>query len=69
MLELAGMITEGYAGPVAPLAVGMLAAFLSGYLAVAVLIRYVQGHSLRVFSYYCWSLGMLAILVWLVRIW
>jgi len=69
MLELAGMITEGYAGPVAPLAVGMLAAFLSGYLAVAVLIRYVQGHSLRVFSYYCWSLGMLAILVWLVRAW
>jgi undecaprenyl-diphosphatase len=50
-----------------PLAIGMLAAFVSGYIAITLLFRHVQRHSLRVFSVYCWALGMLSLVVYLVR--
>ncbi|NLX44203.1 MAG: undecaprenyl-diphosphate phosphatase [Chloroflexi bacterium] len=48
-------------------ALGMVAAFASGYLAISALFRHVQRHSLRVFSWYCWAVGAISLLVYLVR--
>ena len=66
--ELLDMLTgtipsDGYGA----MAVGMTIAFGSGYLALSVLFRHVQRHGLRVFSIYCWALGLLSLVVLLVR--
>jgi undecaprenyl-diphosphatase len=47
--------------------IGLIAAAISGYLAVRFLMRYVQNHSTDVFVYYRWGLGVLIILVALLR--
>jgi len=40
------------------LALGFLAALLSGYAAVHFLLSHLRAHSLRPFSYYCWLAGL-----------
>jgi len=48
------------------LAVGLVVAFVSGYVAIRFLLGYVQRHSLRGFSVYCWVVGAVAFLAtWL----
>lgn len=67
-MELLGMLTRpSLTNGWGPVAVGMVAAFGSGYLAISALIRHVQRHSLRVFSLYCWTLGLVALIVVAVR--
>lgn len=67
-MELIDLATEsGLTGSWGTLAIGMLAAFVSGYFAITVLFRFVQRHSLRAFSFYCWGLGLLTLVVFLVR--
>jgi undecaprenyl-diphosphatase len=67
-MELLGILTgAGMPGTWGPLAIGMIAAFGSGYLAISALIRHVQRHSLRIFSVYCWVLGLVALIVFVVR--
>ena len=39
------------------LAGGLIAAYLSGYVALRLLIRVVRGGRLDRFAYYCWALG------------
>ena len=46
---------------------GVIAATISGYLAVRFLMRYLQNHSTDVFVYYRWALGLLIILVAVLR--
>ncbi|MDQ2086668.1 undecaprenyl-diphosphate phosphatase [Herbivorax sp. ANBcel31] len=46
----------------APLIVGMLAAGISGYLAVKFMLRVFAKASLRVFSYYVYTLGVLVLI-------
>jgi len=43
------------------LVVGFVAAALSGYLAIRVLLRVLTKHSLRPFAYYCWAAGALGL--------
>lgn len=52
--------------PVGPLAVGTLAAAGSGYLALVALIRIVRRGKLHHFSWYCWALGLTAVLGWAI---
>jgi len=46
-----------------PLIIGMVTAFLSGYLAINVLLKIVKKVKLVPFSYYCWAVGILGIFV------
>lgn len=51
----------GLISPVS-LVIAVCAAFLSGYLAITILLRVLQTGNLRVFSYYCWVMGGLVVL-------
>jgi len=52
-------------GNAAPLIVGPLAAAVTGWLAIEVMMRAIRSGSLRGFSVYCWATGAL-VLVWSV---
>ena len=45
------------------LVVGLVAAALSGYLAIRYLLRYLRSRTLRPFAYYCWAAGLLGVLL------
>jgi undecaprenyl-diphosphatase len=49
------------------LAAGFMAALISGYLAIALLLRHLQRRGLRPFAYYCWAMGLFSLIVFLVR--
>lgn len=49
------------------LGVGFAAALISGYAAIAVLLRYLQRRGLRPFAYYCWALGVFGLAVYVLR--
>jgi undecaprenyl-diphosphatase len=49
--------------PALPLIVGTLAAAVSGYLALLFLLRLVRGGRLHRFAWYCWALGLTAIIL------
>ncbi|MDR2967359.1 MAG: undecaprenyl-diphosphatase UppP [Methanobacteriaceae archaeon] len=42
---------------------GFLAAFISGYLAISILLKFIREKSLDIFAYYCWIVGA-AILIY-----
>ena len=46
-----------------PMLTGFLAAAVTGYLCLALLVQIVKRNRLSVFSYYCWAVGMLTILL------
>jgi undecaprenyl-diphosphatase len=46
---------------------GFVAAFLSGYVAIRFLLRYVQANNLRPFAYYCWVMGLIAFVLTFVH--
>jgi undecaprenyl-diphosphatase len=50
-----------------PLVVGMIAAFLSGILAIGVLLRYVRTRSMNVFVWYRLVLAGVVLVAWLAR--
>ncbi|MFH1541936.1 MAG: undecaprenyl-diphosphate phosphatase [bacterium] len=50
----------------APLIIGFVAAFVSGWLAIKVFMSIIQRTSLRVFAYYCFIIGSLVLLSALV---
>ena len=41
--------------------VGMLCAFISGYLVISLMIKLIQKSKLKYFAYYCWAAGLLSI--------
>lgn len=41
---------------------GFISAFLVGYLAINILIKFLQNQKFHIFSYYCWIIGIFAIL-------
>src|SRR5512141_1236673 len=57
----------GVAVSVEPLIVGMVAAFVSGMLAIGVLLRYVRTRSLDVFVWYRLVLAGIVLVAWLAR--
>ena len=61
-------IVSGEAGvdlPLVPLFAGMVAALISGLLAIAVLLRYLRTHGLGVFVVYRIALAVLVVVAWL----
>ena len=61
-------IVSGEAGvdlPLVPLFAGMVAALISGLLAIAVLLRYLRTHGLGVFVMYRIGLAVLVVVAWL----
>jgi undecaprenyl-diphosphatase len=50
-----------------PELVGIITAALSGYLAIAGLIKFVERASYRIFFWYRLGLGLLIIFLWLAR--
>lgn len=52
---------------VGPLLVGMIAAFVSGALAISVLLRFLRTNSLSVFVWYRLGLAAIVLVVWLAR--
>jgi undecaprenyl-diphosphatase len=52
---------------VGPLLIGMIAAFVSGALAIGVLLRYLRTSSLDVFVGYRIVLAAIVLVVWLAR--
>jgi undecaprenyl-diphosphatase len=61
-------IVSGEAGvdlPLVPLFAGMVAALVSGLLAIAVLLRYLRTHGLGVFVVYRLALAILVVVAWL----
>jgi undecaprenyl-diphosphatase len=46
-----------------PLALGFLAAFLSGYACIRFLLNYVKQRGLNVFAAYCWLVGLGTLIV------
>ncbi len=47
--------------------VGMTAAFLSGYVALRILLKLIEKGRLGGFAYYCWAVGLLAVVMGFVR--
>jgi undecaprenyl-diphosphatase len=69
IFELRKVVT-GEAGvdvSVEPLIVGMVAAFISGMLAIGVLLRYVRTRSMNVFVWYRLVLAGVVLVAWLAR--
>ena len=50
-----------------PLALGFVAAFLSGYACIRFLLNYVRSRSLTAFSIYCGLVGTASIVLWFLR--
>jgi undecaprenyl-diphosphatase len=69
VFELRKLVTgeAGVAVSVEPLVVGMVAAFLSGMLAIGVLLRYVRTRSMNVFVGYRLVLAGVVLAAWLAR--
>ncbi len=58
-----GELATGPEVPLAPLAIGFLAAALAGYVSVRLLVRFVQQGRLSWFAYYCWLVGGLGVVL------
>jgi undecaprenyl-diphosphatase len=43
---------------------GVIAATISSYLAIKLMLKLISNRDLLVFSYYCWIVGPLAIIIW-----
>ena len=55
-------------GNLLPVASGLVASAVSGYLAIDMLINLVKKQKLQYFSYYCWIVGGLTIVYhWIYR--
>jgi undecaprenyl-diphosphatase len=69
VFELRKLVT-GEAGvdvSIEPLVIGMVAAFISGMLAIGVLLRYVRTRSMNVFVWYRLALAGVILVAWLAR--
>lgn len=61
-LELIDLGSTASSLPVVPILVGLGTAFFSGLAAIYFLLTIIRRHSLKIFSYYTWSLGVVVLL-------
>ena len=66
-LAVGGAGGAGVTVSLGPLVVGMIAAFVSGALAISFLLRYLRTHSLNVFVVYRLVVAAIVVVVWLAR--
>lgn len=68
LCQLVELAETGLApGQPALLLVGFVAAAVTGYACIAFLLDYLRRHSLRVFAFWCWGLGLFSLAVALLR--
>ena len=68
LLQLVELFRAGAGGAqLAPLIVGFLAAAISGYLCIRLLLAYLQRGRLYVFAAYCWLAGSMSLIIFLMR--
>ena len=67
LLQLEPALEAGGALDITALAVGFVAAALTGYAAIRTLVRYVSSHRLLPFAVYCWALGLGTLLLGMLR--
>jgi undecaprenyl-diphosphatase len=67
VLELPKLFTQSAANLLVPTLVGSTVAMVTGYVAIAVLIRVLQKRMLAWFAPYCWVVGAVAVVVGLLR--
>lgn len=68
LLQLSDAMEVGIAGSsLLPLAIGFIAAAITGYAAIAFLLNFLAARSVRVFAVYCWLFGGSALLIALLR--
>ena len=46
---------------------GAIAAFISGYLVIATLIKLIQNKNLKIFSFYCWAISIISVVLYLIK--
>jgi len=63
VLQAGDLVTAITGGAWAPLLAGTVAAALSGFAAIKGLLKLVRHHSLRVFSYYTWAIGLMVLIL------
>jgi len=68
LLQLVELFRAGAGGAqLAPLIAGFLAAAISGYLCIRLLLAYLQRGRLYVFAAYCWLAGSMSLIIFLMR--
>jgi len=66
LLEAKDMAVSGFSGLTASVLPGMLAAFLSGILAIRLFVKVLRKGKFHYFAYYCWCAGIITLLfAWL----
>ncbi len=66
--KLLGLVGSGMASTQTPtLIAGFVAAGVTGYLAIRFLLDYLQRHTLYVFAFYCWVVGLIGLAVYWLR--
>jgi undecaprenyl-diphosphatase len=54
-------ITEISSDKLGIYAIGLVSAFISGYLVIAWLIKLIKNRKIRIFSFYCWAIAIVSI--------
>ncbi|MFQ5855916.1 MAG: undecaprenyl-diphosphate phosphatase [Anaerolineae bacterium] len=68
VLQLVDLMESGTALTQLPtLIIGFIAAGVTGYLAIRLLLDYLQRHTLNVFAVYCWIVGLMGLVVYWLR--
>jgi len=66
LLEAKDLAVSGLSGITPGMLLGMLAAFLSGILAIRLFVKVLRSGKFHYFAYYCWCAGIVALLLtWL----
>ncbi len=50
-----------------PLSIGFIVSFISGYFALKWLLKFVNKGKLQYFSYYCWGIGLLSLVIYYIK--
>lgn len=67
-LQLVDLAKSGTASAQAPtLALGFIAAGVTGYLAIRFFLDYLRRHTLNAFAVYCWVVGLIGLVVYWLR--
>ena len=56
-------ISLGFDTNTGAFAAGLIAASVSGYLAIKLMLKLIKERSLMVFAYYCWIVGLVVIVI------
>lgn len=62
-----GEIAKLSSGDLTAFIAGAIAAFISGLLVISTLIKLIKNKQLKIFSYYCWTISLISIILYLLN--